>query len=143
MIGLEDCQALTRDIQAARAAGERLQPVCEIAGVDARTLQRWQAREGPDGALAGDGRSSAVRPSPSHASNPQERAALLAVANEPRSADVPPARIVPMLADEGGYLGLLSRSRTPAGPQHPAPVLTSSGGQSAHGQPSTLKGQTA
>ncbi|MFZ3119109.1 MAG: IS3 family transposase, partial [Variovorax sp.] len=37
--------------------------------------------------------------------SPAERAALLAVANEPRFASVPPARIVPMLADEGVYLG--------------------------------------
>lgn len=29
----------------------------------------------------------------------------LCVADEPRFADVPPARIVPMLADEGVYLG--------------------------------------
>ena len=42
---------------------------------------------------------------PSHALSPQERAALLVVANEPRFASVPPARIVPMLADEGVYLG--------------------------------------
>jgi len=33
-----------------------------------------------------------------------ERAAVLAAANEPRFADMPPARIVPMLADEGIYL---------------------------------------
>jgi hypothetical protein len=37
--------------------------------------------------------------------SPQERAVLLSVANEPRFAAVPPARIVPMLADEGVYLG--------------------------------------
>lgn len=42
---------------------------------------------------------------PSHALSPEERAALLAVSNEPRFASVPPARIVPMLADEGVYLG--------------------------------------
>lgn len=33
-----------------------------------------------------------------------ERAQVLAVANEPRFAALPPARIVPMLADEGVYL---------------------------------------
>lgn len=33
-----------------------------------------------------------------------ERAAVLRVANQPRFADVPPARIVPMLADENVYL---------------------------------------
>ena len=41
---------------------------------------------------------------PSHALSLAERARLLAVANEPRFACVPPARIVPMLADEGIYL---------------------------------------
>ena len=105
MIGLEDRQALARDIDTAHAAGARLQPACEIAGIDVSTLQRWKARSGPDGLPAGDGRPHAVRPTPSHALTQQERAALLAVANEPRFAAVPPARIVPMLADEGIYLG--------------------------------------
>ena len=41
---------------------------------------------------------------PSHALSQAERAKLLSVANEPRFASVPPARIVPMLADEGVYL---------------------------------------
>ena len=41
---------------------------------------------------------------PGHALSELERAHLLAVANAPRFASVPPARIVPMLADEGIYL---------------------------------------
>ena len=102
MIGLEDRQALAQDIQTAHGAGARLRSACEIAGIDLRTLQRWKAQ---DGLTAGDGRPQAVRPAPSHALSPQEQAALLAVANEPRFASVPPARIVPMLADEGIYLG--------------------------------------
>ena len=102
MIGLEDRQALAHDIDKAHGAGARLRPACEIAGIDVRTLQRWKAREG---LTAGDGRPQAVRPTPSHALSAPERAALLAVANEPRFAAVPPARIVPMLADEGVYLG--------------------------------------
>jgi len=102
MIDLEDRQALARDIEAAHAAGARLRPACETAGIDARTLQRWKAEEG---LTAGDGRPQAVRPMPGHALSPEERAALLAAANEPRFASVPPARIVPMLADEGVYLG--------------------------------------
>jgi transposase InsO family protein len=101
MIGLEDRQALAQDIQTAHAAGARLQPACEIAGIDVRTLQRWQAQQG---LTAGDGRPLAVRPTPSHALSAAERAELLRVANEPRFAAVPPARIVPMLADEGVYL---------------------------------------
>jgi len=101
MIGLEDRQALARDIDAAHGAGARLRPACEIAGIELRTLQRWKACEGLS---AGDGRPQAVRPMPSHALSCEERATLLAVANEPRFAAVPPARIVPTLADEGIYL---------------------------------------
>ena len=101
MIGLEDRQALTRDIHTAHSAGARLKPACEIAGIDLRTLQRWQTA---DGLVSGDGRPQAVRAPPSHALSEAERTHLLAVANEPRFASVPPARIVPMLADEGVYL---------------------------------------
>jgi transposase InsO family protein len=101
MIGLEDRQVLTRDIHCAHAAGARLKPACKIAGIDLRTLQRWQAT---DGLVSGDGRPQAARPVPGHALSDAERAHLLAVANEPRFAAVPPARIVPMLADEGVYL---------------------------------------
>ena len=101
MIGLEDRQALARDIAVAHAAGARLKPACKVAGIDLRTLQRWQSG---DGLNAGDRRPRAVRPVPGHALTEAERAQLLAVANEPRFASVPPARIVPMLADEGIYL---------------------------------------
>jgi transposase InsO family protein len=101
MIGLEDRQALTRDIRTAHTAGARLKPACAIVGIDLRTLQRWQATAG---IVRGDGRPLAVRPTPGHALSEAERAQLLAVANEPRFASVPPARIVPMLADEGLYL---------------------------------------
>lgn len=101
MIGLEDRQALARDIHVAHAAGARLKLACSIAGIDLRTLQRWQAT---DGLVRGDARPQAVRPVPGHALTESERARLLAVANEPRFASVPPARIVPMLADEGVYL---------------------------------------
>ena len=101
MIALEDRQAVAQNIQIAHADGARLRPACTIAGIDLRTLQRWQAQAG---LTAGDGRPLAVRAMPSHALTPDERAQLLAVANQPRFASVPPARIVPMLADEGVYL---------------------------------------
>ena len=101
MIDLEDRQGLARDIDTAHAAGARLQPACDVAGIELRTLQRWKAHEG---LVSGDGRPQAVRPVPGHALSPAERAGLLRVANEPRFAAVPAARIVPMLADEGVYL---------------------------------------
>ncbi|MCK6413065.1 MAG: IS3 family transposase, partial [Azonexus sp.] len=46
----------------------------------------------------GDRRPEATRPIPAHALSEEERARILAVANEPRFADQPPARIVPALA---------------------------------------------
>lgn len=101
MIGLEDRQALARDIHTAHKAGARLRQACEIAGIAVRTLQRWKTHQGLE---TGDGRPDARRPAPAHALSPAERAEVLRVANEPRFADMPPARIVPMLADEGVYL---------------------------------------
>ena len=66
-----------------------------------RTLQRWQVG---NGLVAGDLRPFAVRPTPAHALSTDERAQVLQVANEARFADVPPARIVPVLADESVYV---------------------------------------
>ena len=101
MIGLEDRRSLAQDIQAAHQAGARLHLACEVAGIDVRTLQRWRAG---DGLARGDGRPQAVHPTPGHALSTAEREQILRVANEPRFADMPPARIVPALADEGVYL---------------------------------------
>lgn len=96
MTAQEDRQKVMEHIEVACREGARLKPACEIAGLDVRTVQRWRGRAGQ-----GDGRPQAVHPTPSHALSAQERARLLEVANEPRFADMPPARIVPALADEG------------------------------------------
>ena len=101
MILIEDRRSLADNIETAHSAGARLRLACEIAGIDERTLQRWKAHAG---LAKGDGRPQAVRPAPSHALSEHERTRLLDVANEPRFCAVPPARIVPMLADEGVYL---------------------------------------
>ena len=101
MTRLEDRQSLVRDIEQACGAGARLARACAVAGIDARTAQRWKTG---DGLSHGDHRVNAVRPVPSHALSEAERARIIEVANEPRFADVPPARIVPMLADKGIYL---------------------------------------
>jgi putative transposase len=100
MIDLEDRQALAQHIDQARGAGARLDFACQTAGIGLRTLQRWKSREG---LVEGNGRLRSLHPAPSHALSETERAQLLRVANEPRFVDVPPARIVHMLADEGVY----------------------------------------
>jgi len=101
MIRLEDRQVIAQNIEQAHSAGARLKPACELAGIDVRTLQRWKAG---DGLVRGDERPQVSHAMPAHTLSDTERAKILEVANEPRFADVPPARIVPMLADEGVYL---------------------------------------
>jgi putative transposase len=101
MTRLEDRRTLVDEIAQACTAGARLDAACALAGIDARTLQRWQAGGGP---LQADRRPEAVRPGPAHALSEAERARIVAIANAPRFADMPPARIVPALADEGVYV---------------------------------------
>ena len=101
MTRLEDRQILMRDIAQARAEGSRLAPACALAGLDPRTLQRWKTG---DGLSVSDRRPDADRPVPSHALSEAEQARIIAVANEPRFSETPPARIVPALADEGIYI---------------------------------------
>ena len=101
MIALEDRQRTARWVDEACREGARLSPACEVSGIDTRTLQRWKASAGLD---RGDGRPHAVKPLPAHALSIQERQQILRIANEPRFAELPPARIVPMLADEGTYI---------------------------------------
>jgi putative transposase len=101
MTRLEDRQILVRDIEQACAQGARLAPACALAGINARTLRRWKAG---DGLAQGDRRPDAERPMAAHALTEVEQARIIEVANEPRFADTPPARIVPVLADEGVYI---------------------------------------
>nr|WP_169747529.1 helix-turn-helix domain-containing protein [Belnapia moabensis] len=89
------------EITAASAAGARLAPACSLAGIDLRTFQRWRAG---DGQVRADRRPEVIRPRPAHALSEAERARIVELANQPRFASTPPARIVPTLADEGVYV---------------------------------------
>jgi putative transposase len=76
---LEDRCSLAQDIQDACDSGARLKQVCDVAGIDERTLQRWSTQEG---LTKGDGRPTALRPTPSYALSADERAKLVNVVNE-------------------------------------------------------------
>lgn len=78
-------------------AGARRAEASNVIGLSLRTLQRWQQQ--PE-----DRRPGATRPEPSNKLTPDEQAALLAAANAPAFASVPPHQIVPRLADTGVYL---------------------------------------
>ena len=101
MIPLQDRRHLVKLIGQAHRDGASLYKACETAGITLRTLQRWTIA---DGSIRCDARPQAQRPRPSHALSQAERAEVLRIANEPRFADQPPARIVPALADEGRYV---------------------------------------
>lgn len=101
MTALQDRRRAALWIEEAQRDGARLERACAVAGIDTRTLQRWKAHQGLE---RGDGRPHAVRPLPAHALSAQERERIVQIANEARFAELPPARIVPMLADEGTYI---------------------------------------
>lgn len=103
MIRVEDRRNTACDIEQARIDGASYAPACQLAGISLRTLQRWKAGA-EAGLIQGDDRPDAVRPTPAHALSNNERLQIISIANESRFADMPPARIVPMLADEGIYL---------------------------------------
>lgn len=100
MTSLEDRRKWMSAIEQACVAGARLKPACAVVGIDVRTLQRWRA----EGVCRGDRRPLSDRAQPAHALSEAEREAIVRVANEPRFAALPPAQIVPRLADEGLYL---------------------------------------
>lgn len=100
MIALDDRRNLVSEVERAHAAGARLAPACRIVGIDVRTLQRWRG----EGLCTGDRRAQADRPRPAHALSEAERGTIVQVANEARFAALPPAQIVPRLADEGRYI---------------------------------------
>jgi putative transposase len=97
MTSLSDRITLMTLVDEAVAAGARQARACEELGISARTLQRWR-----DG--AGDRRPVAERPAPRNRLSDAERAELLAIANTPAYASLPPHQIVPRLADSGRYV---------------------------------------
>lgn len=103
MISLEQRQYTAVVINEAIEAGCGVAKACKEAGIDRRTYRRWTAAGLTQ--VSADSRPEAVRPVPSNRFSDEERARVLASCHEPRFADVPPSQIVPLLADEGIYLG--------------------------------------
>lgn len=94
----EDREKITGFIEEAVRSGATRAKACEIFGISARTLQRWSK---PDNVH--DGRIDA-RHEPSNKLTGEEREEIVKVANSPGYSDMPPCRIVPLLADSGRYI---------------------------------------
>ena len=84
------------------AAGATAVRVAERMAISLRTLQRWRRQFAGDGD-GGDRRKGSAR-HVGHRLSHQERQQILAVCNEPQYASLPPAQIVPDLADRGAFL---------------------------------------
>jgi len=89
-------------IDEARDAGARLAPACRAINLDPRTIQRWRQNRLVGRSLE-DGRFG-PRTTPGNALSPAERRRVLATVNCPEFRDLPPTRIVPLLADRGIYI---------------------------------------
>jgi hypothetical protein len=76
--------------------------VAERMAISLRTLQRWRRQFAGDGD-GGDRRKGSAR-HVVHRLSHQERQQILAVCNEPPYASLPPAQIVPALADQGEFV---------------------------------------
>ena len=88
-------------IEEACASGARLAKACQVVGLSPRTVQRYRQ----DGHVKADGRkAAAVDRIPANKLSENERTEILAIANQPRYAHLPPGQIVPDLADQGRYV---------------------------------------
>lgn len=83
----------------ARQAGARKHKACEHLGISERTLERW---EKPNGTV--DKRKQSAR-TPSNKLTVKERQVIVETVNSVPYQDLPPCKIVPMLADDGIYIG--------------------------------------
>ena len=62
MISLEDRQNIAAMIEQARREGARLKAACEVGGINARTLQRWETTQVCKMATPGRERSAPCQP---------------------------------------------------------------------------------
>lgn len=79
-------------------AGARQQASCNVLGVSSKTIQRWKSSN-----LLEDRRMQKIAP-PHNKLSIQEQKIILQTVNEPRHAEMSPAKIVPLLADQGEYI---------------------------------------
>ena len=85
-------------LEVAISAGARLAPACLVLGLSTRCVQRWLAASDLQ-----DGRTQRLQ-APANKLTDEERMTILAVANSPQFAHLPPSQMVPILADEGRYI---------------------------------------
>ena len=86
-------------LEEAVANGARKHKACEVIGLSVRTYYRW--KHNPQGDL----RPHIKRPSPPNTLSHDECLRIIECCNTPEFSALPPAQIVPKLADKSVYLG--------------------------------------
>ena len=104
MISAPDREKAVELIDEAVSHGARRIRACTEIGINERTYFRWKDRKDRTGDYK-DGRPDAERPEPANKLSAQERKVILDTVNKEEYASLPPAEIVPDLADKGIYIG--------------------------------------
>jgi transposase InsO family protein len=99
----EDRRKALEILDAGMAAGARACRLAELFGVGLTTLQRWRRQFTGDGGGL-DRRKGSPR-LVSHRLTEEERQRILLTCNQAEFAALPPGQIVPILADQGLYIG--------------------------------------
>jgi len=105
MIIPEDRQMAIELIDEAVSAGAHRHKACEVIEIDTRTLRRWKEQQRKGVELRDRRKESATKREPANKLTPEERKRIVAVCNQPEYRSLPPSQIVPMLADQGEYIG--------------------------------------
>ena len=105
MIIPEDRQMAIELTDEAVSAGVRRHKACEVIEIDIRTLRRWKEQQSKGIKLKDRRKESAASREPSNKLTAEERARIVEVCNQPEYQSLPPSQIVPMLADQGEYIG--------------------------------------
>lgn len=84
-------------VEEAVCTGARIHRACETLGIHVRTLQRWVT-------VPADGRHGPNR-EPTNRLSDAERQKIISIVTSVEFRDKPPTQIVPLLADQGIYIG--------------------------------------
>lgn len=98
LISSADRQKAIVMVKQACCDGARKEQACEILGLSLRTIERWESEDGKKD------KRCFTKKFPKNKLTAEERLMILTVANSERYRDLPPCKIVPLLADENRYI---------------------------------------
>ena len=85
-------------IREACKSGARKRLACELLGLTVRTLERWEKADGLRDKRKGSEHT------PANKLTEAQRSMIIEIANSRAYQDLPPSKLVPLLADEGRYI---------------------------------------